>query len=54
MKTLLSVLILAIPMLSGCISSSSPPAPAKTTTVIVPASDSTTTVICANGTNPPC
>ena len=53
MKVLASMLILAIPVLSGCISSSSPPAPAKTTTVIVPA-DSTTTVICQDGSKPPC
>jgi PBP1b-binding outer membrane lipoprotein LpoB len=52
MKVLASLLIL-IPVLSGCISSSSPPAPAKSTTVIVPA-DSKTTVICQDGTNPPC
>lgn len=51
MKVLASLLIL-IPVLSGCISSSSPPAP-RTTTVIVPA-DSTTTVVCQDGTKPPC
>jgi len=53
MKVLVSLLIVAIPVLSGCITSSNPPPPAKTTTVIVP-QDSKTTVICENGTNPPC
>lgn len=52
MKVLASLLIL-IPVLAGCISSSSPPAPAKTTTVVVP-QDSKTTVICQDGSNPPC
>ena len=52
MKILIS-LLLVIPMMTGCISSSNPPAPAKSTTVIVP-QDSKTVVICSDGTHPPC
>lgn len=51
MKGFASLLVL-IPVLSGCISSSSPPAPSKTTTIIVPADG--TTVVCQDGTKPPC
>ena len=53
MKVLASLLIL-IPVLSGCISSSSPPAPSKTTTMVVPEDGSKTTVMCQDGTKPPC
>lgn len=46
-------LIIAVCLLSGCISSSSPPPPQKETTVVVPR-DSGTTVVCQDGTQPPC
>jgi hypothetical protein len=48
---ILSTLLVAAVMLSGCISSSSPP-PTKTTVVVPP--NSTTTVVCQDGTKPPC
>jgi hypothetical protein len=50
---LFAALLVVIPLMCGCISSSSPPAPAKATTVIVPA-DSKTVVICSDGSHPPC
>jgi hypothetical protein len=48
----LSSLIVAISMLSGCISSSNPSPPPKTT-VVVP-QNSGTTVVCQDGSSPPC
>jgi len=51
MKLLISML-LAVSMLSGCISSSNPSPPAKTT-VVVP-QNSGTTVVCQDGSQPPC
>ena len=47
----LSSLLVAISMLTGCISSSSPPPPK--TTVVVP-QNSGTTVVCQDGSAPPC
>jgi hypothetical protein len=52
MKFVISLMI-AAPLLAGCISSSSPAPPAKNTTVVVPAQDSTT-VVCQDGSKPPC
>jgi hypothetical protein len=49
---MLSALLIAVGVLSGCISSNNPPPPAKTT-VVVPA-NSTTTVVCQDGSQPPC
>jgi hypothetical protein len=51
MKSLLVVLS-AVGLLSGCISSSNPPPPAKTTVVVPP--NGSTTVVCQDGTRPPC
>jgi hypothetical protein len=51
MKMLMASLI-AVGVLSGCISSSSPPPPAKTTVVVPP--NSSTTVVCQDGSQPPC
>jgi hypothetical protein len=51
MKVLASFLV-AIPLLTGCISSSSPPPPEKTTVVVPP--ESKTVVVCQDGTKPPC
>jgi hypothetical protein len=48
----LSSLLVAVSMLSGCISSSNP-SPPKSTTVVVP-QGSGTTVVCQDGTRPPC
>jgi PBP1b-binding outer membrane lipoprotein LpoB len=48
---MLSALLIAVGVLSGCISSNNPP-PAKTT-VVVPA-NSSTTVVCQDGSQPPC
>jgi len=52
MKFVISLMI-AAPLLAGCISSSNPAPPAKNTTVVVPAQDSTT-VVCQDGSKPPC
>jgi hypothetical protein len=49
---MLSALLIAVGVLSGCISSNNPPPPAKTT-VVVPA-NSSTTVVCQDGSQPPC
>jgi hypothetical protein len=49
---ILSSLLVAVSILSGCISSSSPSPPPKTT-VVVPQS-SGTTVVCQDGSTPPC
>jgi hypothetical protein len=51
MKILPSLLV-AMSVLSGCISSSNPSPPPKTT-VVVP-QNSGTTVVCQDGTKPPC
>jgi hypothetical protein len=53
MKVLASLLVL-LPVLTGCISSSNPSPPAHTTTVVVPEDGSKTTVVCQDGTKPPC
>jgi hypothetical protein len=53
MMKVLSSLLVAVSMLSGCISSSEPAPPAKNTTVVVP-QNSGTTVVCQDGTKPPC
>ena len=52
MMKILSSLLVAVSLLSGCISSSSPPPPAKTTVVVPPGSG--TTVVCQDGSSPPC
>jgi hypothetical protein len=49
---ILATLLIAVGMLSGCISSSNPSPPAKTTVVVPP--NSSTTVVCQDGTKPPC
>ena len=53
MKILLAGMLMLIPLLSGCISSSSPERPATSTTVVVPP-NARTTVICSDGTHPHC
>jgi hypothetical protein len=49
---MLSGLLIAMGVLSGCISSNNPPPPAKTTVVVPP--NSSTTVVCQDGSQPPC